>query len=66
MTKEEAYDKEIAPLMTRIIAVCQANKIAALCDFALDDDLKCTTSLLTDEYDPPDSMLAALRHLKPR
>lgn len=61
MNKEEIYDSQIAPLMAQIIAICKANKIAMLADFAIghekDEGLKCTTALLDD--DSPQEMLRA-------
>lgn len=72
MTKEEAYDDEIYPLMDKIIEICKRERIAFLADFELDyleDDpdnkLLCTTALLTDEYEPREAMLQALLLLKP-
>ena len=65
--KETVYDSRIAPLMARIIDICKKHKIAMLADFALgrdpthdDDQLKCTSFLLTDDYEPdPDQLRAA-------
>jgi hypothetical protein len=71
VTKEEVYDAEIAPLMSRIIAVCVRHRIAMLADFALGDDpphgeLKCTTALLSEGYGPTPGQLAALEILGPK
>lgn len=58
MTKEEIYDAEINPLMTKIIAIAQEHKIAMVASFALakdedDNYYLCTTCLTTDPYEPP-------------
>ena len=64
MTKEEVYDEQISEMMTKIIQICHDNKIAMIADFALDEDLKCLTVLLSEAYDPPDNMVEAARILK--
>lgn len=67
MTKEDAYDQFIAPLMEDIIEACKEHKIAMLCDFELGDDgLKCTSSLLDDEYEPGPAILKAYEAVKPQ
>jgi len=71
MTKEEFYDEKISPLMTQVIALCEEAQIPIVADFALDwnedeqNHLKCTTSILPEEWGVPDEMLAALRILRP-
>jgi hypothetical protein len=67
MTKEEIYDEHISPLMTQIIAICKEHNIANLCSFSLDreEGLMCTTAMLDDEFDPPESMLRCLSIIKP-
>ena len=52
MSKEEVYDKQIAPLMTRIIEICQAHKIKMHASFELDEGLMCTTNLNHGETSP--------------
>ena len=68
MTKEEAYDSRVAPLMTQVIAICKEHKIPVLASFCLDleEGLHCTTALLADEYEPSDKLLAANRQLQHR
>lgn len=66
MNKEQVYDEQISPLIAQILTICKANKIAMLADFHLGDNLKCTSVLLTDEYDPTQNMLLCLDILKPR
>jgi len=70
MNKEEVYDAEIFPLMSKIIEICKANKIAMLADFAIgheaDEGLKYTTCVLDNSVNPPPSMIQALNILKPR
>ena len=62
--KEEAYDAEIAPLMTKIIEVCNREKIALVANFRLDEDLQCTTALVSDEYQPTKDQIAAFQMLR--
>lgn len=61
MDKETIYDEQIAPLMNQIIEVCMANKIAMFSSFSLDleSGLICTTALLKEDHEPPDSYKAA-------
>lgn len=65
MNKEEIYDAEIAPLMTQIIDVCNANKIPLLATFHIpteeDENLACTTALLEEDFNPPAYMIEALK-----
>ncbi len=63
-TKEEVYDEEINPLMAKIIAICKRDKIAMICNFYLNDDLQCTTALLSDEYNPTEAQLHALDYIR--
>ena len=68
--KEKIYDEQIAPLMDKIILICQEHKIAMLFDVNLGydrqagADLKCTTSLLSEKYHSSPEMLAAFEILK--
>lgn len=66
MTKEEVYDAEVYPLMDKIVAICKEHKIAMPADFALDEDLRCTTALLDDEYFPGKEQLEAFQCVKPK
>ena len=54
MNKEEIYDNEIYPLMSKIIEVCQREKIAMLASFSIPTDenphMKCTTALVSEKY----------------
>lgn len=58
MNKEQIYDTEIAPLMTKIIDVCRTHKIGMLASYAIptsdDDGLYCTTSLFDDSGKVPE------------
>lgn len=69
MNKEQIYDEQISPLMTQIIEVCRANKIAHIACFAIptddDPDLRCTTGQLTDDFEPPEEFLQAWKYLRP-
>ena len=60
MTKEEVYDREIAPLMSQIIGVCKREKISLVADFGLDGDLHCTTALTKEEFLPSPEQLKAV------
>lgn len=67
-TREEIYDEEISPLMTKIIQVCKDAGIPMVCDFALDDDwvegeddpprLHCTTSIVPASADEKSKRIA--------
>ena len=68
--KEKIYDEQIAPLMDKIIEICQKHKIAIIFDANLGydpqagADLKRTTSLLSEKYHSSPEMLAAFEILK--
>jgi hypothetical protein len=66
MTKEKIYDEQINPLMGKIIDICREHKIAMLADFAIGEDLKCTSALLADEFSPGEGQLDAYEILKPK
>lgn len=59
MSKEQAYDEHISPLMTKVIALCKEHKINMAATFALDhnedgEPLYCTTVLHdVDKDDAP-------------
>ena len=65
MTKEEIYDQQIGPLMAQVIAICKEHKIAFVATYSLasqdDEGLQCTSALLEDDCDPPDSYIASMR-----
>lgn len=69
-TKEDVYDREIAPLMSQIIEICGRAGIAIIADFELDprngdaeDPLFCTTVIVPPTACTRMRMAAAL--LKP-
>lgn len=66
-SKEDIYDEEIAPLMSEIIKICEASKMAMVASFDIsstdDQHHRCTTALLQEEHNPPHSMLVALNIL---
>lgn len=73
MTKpnaEQVYDAEIAPLMSKIIAICKENKIPMLADFAIghadDEGLKCTTVIFGDGWELLEEMKQAEECIRPR
>ena len=49
MNKEQIYDDQIAPLVTKILEVCQQNGIAMIASFDIaheaDPGLRCTSQL---------------------
>lgn len=53
--KEKIHDEQIAPLMAKIIVICQANDIQMLASYYLkeetedDDDMYCTSCLIPDK-----------------
>ena len=48
--------------MAQIIKICQKHRIAFLSTYALDDeDLCCTSALLEDDCEPPETYLEAMR-----
>ena len=57
MNKEQAYDEKIFSLMAQIIAVCKEHKIAMVASFAIpteeDANLRCTSTVLTDDTAAP-------------
>ena len=65
MTKEEIYDEHINPLMAKVIAICKEHKIAHVSSFSLDYDegLACTTCLIGEESEPPESFEECVRIL---
>lgn len=65
MTKEEAYDAKINPLMAQIIAVCKEHKIPLLASFNLGDDFHCSTTLLEESWGPSEEQIEAMRVLFP-
>jgi len=58
MSKEQIYDSEINPLMSKVIEICKANKIAMMATFDVpsdeDVDLACTTALPDETGNWPD------------
>lgn len=70
MTREEAYDEFINPLMAQILLVCEQHKIPMLASFGLaseeDEGLCCTSAMLDKEWNPPEEFLAAFDHVKPK
>jgi hypothetical protein len=65
-SKEEVYDQKISPLMSAILEICKAHKIAMLADFALDEDLHCTSALLREDHGASAAQYKALDLLKPK
>lgn len=66
MTKEEAYDSEIFPLMQKIIKVCKRERIAFIADFGLGDDLHCTSGEVTKDCEPSEEQLKSWDLLRPQ
>lgn len=71
MTKEEAYDEHIAPLMARIIELSVEHGIAMLANFELDPNdqggaLQCTTHRPDGDGDFPEHHQRAMREISRR
>lgn len=72
LSKEEAYDELIYPLMDQIIQICQEHKIANICSFSIGEEdegtegMCCTTCLISPEYDTPEKYLKALSIIYPK
>jgi hypothetical protein len=68
LTKEEAYDTFINPLMAQVIDICRQFKIPIIASFCLGihpngvEDY-CTTAILKPEWDTPRTFHAAARAL---
>lgn len=49
MNKEQIYDEQIEPLMTKILGICQQNGIAMIASFDIEHEanpgLRCTSQL---------------------
>lgn len=61
LTKEEAYDAKIFPLMAQIVDLCHEHKIPMVASFTLDIDeaLHCTTTILREDYEPHECLIRA-------
>lgn len=70
MTKEQAYDQTIAPLMAQIIETAQKAGISMIAHFDIsnkeDPGLKCTTIIPDGEGEFPPEVQKAARYLSPR
>ncbi len=70
MNKEQIYDRDIFPLMGKVLEICQANKIAMLATFSIptpEDDGLCCTSHTPDETGKlPDRIAACVQAAKGR
>lgn len=69
MNKEQIYDERISPLMSQIIDICKEHKIAMVMSFHLpdaeQDTLHCTTALVSNDYQPSDTLLEAWSVVQP-
>jgi hypothetical protein len=63
MNKEQVYDDEIAPLMSRIIETCKRVGISCLCSFDItvdpEDQMLCTTCLADENGAIPECIKKA-------
>lgn len=50
MTKEQAHDKLIQPLMDEILKVCREHQIPVLATFHLDEEMLCTSCLMQSDW----------------
>lgn len=63
--REQAYDEQIAPRMSEIIALCKDAGIPMFATFMLDGDMGCTTSQPQDDADANElcrSLMLVARH----
>ncbi|AIP31891.1 hypothetical protein DR64_789 [Paraburkholderia xenovorans LB400] len=69
LNKEQVYDTQISPLMAQIIEICKANKIPFIASFSIptedDPELACSSAILNPEFNPPASLVAAWREIRP-
>lgn len=68
---EALYDKEIAPLMSEIIAICKKHKLPMFATFLCandpdGEDCVCTTNLMFEERPIPEQMLALAPSIMPK
>jgi len=56
---EEIHDKEISPLMEKIIEICKEHKIPMVACFNYGPNEHCSTVMIGDEY-PEDRLLREL------
>ena len=63
-TKEDVYDEQIAPLMSKIIAICKEHDIPVVAQFQYanteEEAALCTTTIVGERGDPSIRKLAAL------
>ncbi len=64
MNKEQIYDEQIAPLVTKILEVCKQNGIAMIASFDIaheaDPGLRCTSQLPDGDGEFPFARVAGL------
>lgn len=68
MTREQAYDSLLNPLIAQVLEICKAHKIPMLASFGLEESddeetegLHCTSALLEDDWNPSPELLQAYR-----
>ncbi len=61
LTKEEAYDAKIYPLMAQIMDICHEHKIPMVASFTLDIDnaVHATSAILREDYQPHECLIRA-------
>jgi hypothetical protein len=71
-SKEQIYDEQISPLMTRIIEICRSHKIPVAACFGIntdegeDADLVCSTILYDKDWNTPDNIKSAAKAMQQR
>jgi UV DNA damage repair endonuclease len=65
VNKEQVYDEQIHGLVKQILAICKENQIPMVASFHIpnpeDADLMCTSALLYEEWETPQSIREAYR-----
>ena len=62
---ETVYDEEIAPLMEKIISICQRVDMPMMASFAYATGSTCTTALVTSERTPARFVAAQKKIMEP-
>lgn len=58
MTREQAHDEFIQPLMDQILKLCKEHQIPVLATFHLDEEMLCTSCLMRSDWAGVDSVSA--------
>lgn len=58
MTREQAHDQFIQPLMDQILKLCKEHEIPVLATFHLDETMLCTSCVMQSDWADADSVSA--------